>query len=73
MPAAYSTDIRGRVIASVESGSSRREAAEEFDVSPMLRDQMGCDLPNDWKLGGQAAGREHLTTGEARELFADAD
>ena len=33
----------------------------------------GCDLPNDWKLGGQAAGREHLTTGEARELFADAD
>jgi len=34
MPAAYSADIRGRVIASVESGSSRREAAEEFDVSP---------------------------------------
>lgn len=34
MPAAYSTDIRGRVIASVESGSSRREAAEQFDVSP---------------------------------------
>ena len=29
----YSADIRGRVIASVESGSSRREAAEEFDVS----------------------------------------
>ncbi len=34
MPAAYSADIRGRVIASVEGGSSRREAAEEFDVSP---------------------------------------
>src|ERR1700731_3499117 len=33
MPTAYSADIRGRVIASVESGSSRREAAEEFDVS----------------------------------------
>ena len=31
MPAAYSADIRGRV--SVESGSSRCEAAEEFDVS----------------------------------------
>jgi hypothetical protein len=30
MPAAYSADIRGRVIASVESGASRREAAEEF-------------------------------------------
>jgi transposase len=33
MPAAHSADIRVRVIASVESGSSRREAAEEFDVS----------------------------------------
>ena len=27
-------DIRGRVIARVESGSSRREAAEQFEVSP---------------------------------------
>ena len=69
MPAAYSTDIRGRVIASVESGSSRREAAEEFDVNPGLPRSNGLD-PNDWKLGGQAAGREHLTTGEARELFS---
>ena len=34
MPTAYSTDIRGRVIARVESGASRREAAEQFEVSP---------------------------------------
>ena len=34
MPAAYSADIRGRVIARVESGSSRREAADQFEVSP---------------------------------------
>ena len=33
MPAAYSADIRGRLIARVESGSSRREAAEQFEVS----------------------------------------
>ena len=33
MPTAYSTDIRGRVIARVESGASRREAAEQFEVS----------------------------------------
>jgi transposase len=33
MPTAYSTDIRGRVIAQVESGASRREAAEQFEVS----------------------------------------
>ena len=61
MPAAYSTDIRGRVIASVESGSSRREAAEEFDVPVKLRDQMGCDLPNDSEAGrpSRGAGAPH--------------
>jgi len=34
MPAAYSADIRGRVIARVEGGASRREAGEHFEVSP---------------------------------------
>jgi hypothetical protein len=34
MPEAYSTDIRKRVIARVEGGASRREAAELFDISP---------------------------------------
>ena len=33
MPKAYSADMRGRVIARVESGGSRREAAEHYDVS----------------------------------------
>jgi transposase len=33
MPKAYSGDIRGRVISRVESGASRREAAEHFEVS----------------------------------------
>ena len=33
MPKAYSSDMRGRVIARVESGGSRREAAEHYDVS----------------------------------------
>jgi transposase len=33
MPKAYSCDLRERVIAAVERGASRREAAEEFDVS----------------------------------------
>ena len=73
MPAAYSADIRGRVIASVESGSSRREAAEEFDVSASSAIKWVAAYPDDWKLRGQAAGRQHLTTGEVRELFADAD
>jgi len=33
MPKAYSGDMRERGIAEVESGASRREAAEEFAVS----------------------------------------
>ena len=69
MPAAYSTDMRGGVTASVESGSSRREAAEEFDVSPSYGDQMGCDLRNDWKLGGGAAGRERLSHWRSTRTF----
>src|SRR5262245_55780827 len=34
MPRAYSADMRTRVIARVESGVSRREAAEHYEVSP---------------------------------------
>jgi len=33
MPRAYSADMRARVIGRVESGGSRREAAEHYDVS----------------------------------------
>jgi transposase len=33
MPRAYSADMRERVIARVESGGSRREAAEHYEVS----------------------------------------
>ena len=33
MPRAYSADMRARVIGRVESGASRREAAEHYDVS----------------------------------------
>lgn len=33
MPRAYSADMRARVIARVEGGASRREAAEHYDVS----------------------------------------
>lgn len=33
MPKAYSCDLRERVIEAVETGASRREAAERFEVS----------------------------------------
>jgi transposase len=34
MAKAYSADMRQRVLKRVESGASRREAAEHYDVSP---------------------------------------
>ena len=33
MPKSYSSDLRARVIEAVESGASRREAADRFEVS----------------------------------------
>ncbi len=34
MPKSYSVDLRKRVIEAVETGASRREAAERFEVDP---------------------------------------
>jgi transposase len=34
MPKSYSADLRRRVIDAVETGASRREAAERFDIDP---------------------------------------
>jgi transposase len=36
MPKPYSIDLRGRVIEDVESGASRREAAESYGLSPSV-------------------------------------
>lgn len=36
MPTPYSMDLRERVIAMVEGGASRREAAEQFGLSPSV-------------------------------------
>jgi transposase len=36
MPAPYSIDLRQRAIAEVEGGASRREAAEQFGLSPSV-------------------------------------
>ncbi len=36
MPKAYSIDLRGRVVEEVESGASRREAAERYGLSPSV-------------------------------------
>ncbi len=36
MPKPYSIDLRGRVIDDVETGASRREAAERYRISPSV-------------------------------------
>lgn len=36
MPKPYSIDLRGRVIEDVESGASRREAADRYGLSPSV-------------------------------------
>ena len=52
MPNPYSADLRKRVIAAVEAGASRREAAEDFDIdaSSAVRwlqswNETGCCAP----------------------------
>jgi transposase len=69
MPKAYSGDMRQRVIAEVEGGASRREAAEDFEVSAST----AIMLSGDWPLRAQAAGRKHLAAGEARALSVGFD
>ena len=73
MPTAYSCDIRGRVIARVESGASRREAAEQFEISPSAAIKMGGLLSCDRKVRGQTAWGEHVAIGGARGFFAGVD
>ena len=36
MPNPYSVDLRARVIEEVETGASRREAAERYGISPSV-------------------------------------
>jgi hypothetical protein len=56
MPKAYSGDMRERVIAEVESGASRREAAEEFEGQCQQGDYLGQVRSGDGPLHDQTAG-----------------
>ena len=73
MPAAYSADIRGRVIARVESGSSRREAADQFEVSPSSAIRWVSSYRATGSCAAKPRGGEHVAVGEAHGLFAGAD
>ena len=51
MGLSYSTDLRRRVVALVEAGHSRREAARHFDVS----ESFAVKLLQRWKATGSTA------------------
>jgi Homeodomain-like domain len=73
MPKAYSADMRTRVIARLESGASRREAAEHYDVSASTAVIWVKCLSRDGPLQRQTARREHLAIGGTCGVFAGAD
>ena len=73
MPRAYSADIPGRVIARVESGASRREAAEHFEISASTAIKWVKCFRDTGGMRREATLREHVYVGGARGLSAHAD
>lgn len=55
MPKACSQDLRERVIEAVEAGSSRREAAERFEVSA----SSAVKWMQRWRAAGSATSKPH--------------
>jgi transposase len=69
-----SLELRERVVGAVESGASRREAADWFEVGkPQFGNQMDAASAGDGKLRSQAERGHHLAAGGARGLFVCAD
>jgi transposase len=69
-----SLELRERVVGAVESGASRREAADWFEVGkPQFGNQMDAASAGDGKLCSQAERGHHLPAGGARGLFVCAD
>ncbi len=64
MPKAYSADIRMWVIARVEGGASRREAAEQLDISASAAVKW-VKCFHETGVGSQTARREHVAIGGA--------
>ena len=61
MAKAYSADMRARVIGRVESGASRREAAEHYEER-LYGGDLGEVLSRDRPLYRQTAWWEHIAT-----------
>src|ERR1700722_12051356 len=66
MPKAYSRDLRERVITAVETGASRREAAERFEVSVASAVKWLQPLVSAEERRPEAARRERFAVGRVR-------
>jgi transposase len=73
MPKAYSADMRERVIAEVEGGASRREAAEEFEVSASTAIIWVKCFRETGRCAAKPRGGKHLGFGEACGFSAGPD
>src|SRR3954468_12008664 len=71
MPKAYSGDLRERVIEAVETGASRHEAAERFEVSVSSADQMAAALAREQERRAEATRRKHFAPGRVRHRDFD--
>ena len=66
MPKAYSRDLRERVITAVETGASRREAAERFEVSVASAVKWLQRWYQQMERRPEAARRERFAAGRVR-------
>ena len=73
MPKPCSLELRERVVDAVESGASRREAAEWFEVSPSSAIKWMQRRQATGSIAPQAERGQHLAAGSARGVFVYAD
>ena len=73
MPKPFSLELRERVGEAVESGASRREAAEWFDVSPSSAIKWMQRRQETGSIAPKPSGGSPLAAGGARRLFAGVD
>ena len=67
MSKAYSADLRGRVVVAVESGASRYEAAERFDISV----SSAIRWVQRWRQTGSCAAKPHGGSVSPLEDYAE--
>jgi transposase len=73
MPKPCSLELRERVVDAVESGASRREAADWFEVSPSSAIKWMQRRQATGRIAPKPSGGQHLAAGSARGVFVYAD